>query len=111
LDEHFPARLAEALRAAGFDVEAVIEHPELTGGTDPEIYQATLELGRRLVTENVRDFRPLLAQALAEGGAATPMLFTTARRHPQNRPAVGALEDALKAWLEDPRPKAPEEWL
>jgi predicted nuclease of predicted toxin-antitoxin system len=112
LDEHFPARLAETLRDRGFDVVAVCEHVELIGLPDAELYAVAVGQGRRLLTENVRDFRPLLARAIAIGGEVAPLLLTTSKRHPRNLDALGSLASALTRFLAaDQQPRALEEWL
>jgi hypothetical protein len=108
LDEHFPAVLAENLRLAGFRVWAVVDDPTLVGLSDDAIFQVAATRGWRIVTENVRDFRPLLTGALASGDPYAPLLLTTARRH---LAAVGALAEALAAWLRSDQPPGPEEWL
>jgi predicted nuclease of predicted toxin-antitoxin system len=84
LDEHFPAVIAARLREVGFDVQAVVEDSGLVGVEDPILYRVAQERGLRLVTENVKDFRPLMARALASGDQPAPLLLTTARRHPRH---------------------------
>jgi predicted nuclease of predicted toxin-antitoxin system len=112
LDEHFPALIAERLRQAGFDVQAVAEDSALTGPSDEELYRIALARRRRLVTENVQDFRPLLVRAVADGHQAAPLLLTTAARHPRHLEASGSQVAALTDWLSsDDPPKTLEEWL
>ena len=112
LDEHYPPTLARLLRQAGFDVVGVSENPALLGACDQDVYQAAIDQGRRVVTENVRDFRPLLALALGNGTPYAPLLLTTAKHHPRRIDALGQLATALIAWLEKPDPpKQAEEWL
>lgn len=110
LDGYFPPVLAELVRRSGFDVTGVSETPAMRGASDPEVYQAAIAQRRRVVTENVRDFRPLLVSAISAGAPVAPLLLTTAKRHP--RSDIGSLAAALCAWLEraDP-PRQPEEWL
>lgn len=112
VDEHFPAQVAVLLRADGFDVVAVAESPDLIGAPDEVIFAAAISQGRRVLTENVRDFRPLLATALAAGEPYAPLLLTTAQRHPRTIGAIGRLVGDLRAWLQATgRPHQPEEWL
>jgi len=110
LDEHFPPALASLIRDAGFDVIGVAEDPAMRGACDDEAYGIAVAQNRRVVTENVRDFRPLLAVAIGSGAPVAPLLLTTAKRHPRN--AIGHLETALMDWLRrvDP-PRQNEEWL
>ena len=110
LDEHFPPSLAEMLRRSGFDVVGVAEDSALKGASDDAVFRAAIAQGRRVLTENVRDFRPLLVAGLNTGGSVAPLLLTTGKRHPRND--IGGLAAAIAQWLqrEDP-PKQLEEWL
>lgn len=56
--------------------------------------------GRRIVTENVKDFRPLLHRAEAVGTPTAGVLFTSGR-FPRGRRHQGRLIAALDAWLVD----------
>jgi len=112
LDEHFPPVLASLLRAEGFDVVSVSESTALRGVSDDEVYKAAIEQGRRIVTENVRDFRPLLSAALSDGTPCAPLLLTTPKRHPRRSGALGALVADLCTWLgQGDSPRQIEEWL
>lgn len=55
----FAPVLAAELRAAGFDVLAVAGHPVLAAADDESVAAAARAGGRRVVTENVRDYAPL----------------------------------------------------
>lgn len=112
LDEHFPPALARLLRQDGFDVIGVSEDPLLIGASDYGVYQAAIEQGRRVVTENVRDFRPLLARSLSNDAAYAPLLLTTRKRYSRRTEALGALASALRDWLQDSNSsRQAEEWL
>lgn len=60
LDQQLSRAIAEGLRAAGLDVEAVTERPGLTGKSDQQILSAATIEGRAVVTNNIKDFRPWL---------------------------------------------------
>ena len=111
LDEHYPPVLAQRLRQEGFDVIAVAEIPTLQGAPDDEVYQIAIDQGRRVITENIRDFRPLLTLALSRGTSFAPLLFTTAKKYSRRASALGALTTALRAWLRSTDPQQVEEWL
>jgi hypothetical protein len=111
LDEMFSPALAEALRADGFDVLAVAGHPLLATAADPQLAAWCRENNRRIVTENVRDFAPLLRQTPAEQSARLRVLFTSARRFPRSRRNPTPLHHALRDWLAADLPRADEEWL
>jgi hypothetical protein len=60
LDEMFSPALAATLAGEGFDVLAVAGHRLLASLSDPQIALWAAHSDRRVVTENVRDFAPLL---------------------------------------------------
>lgn len=113
LDEHYAPRLAQALRDAGHDAVALLDVPAAAGLPDPEVYALAIEQGRRVVTENVRDLRPLLARALADGLATAPLLLVHPGRHPRSRAGERDLASALVSWCQGcARRDAPlEDWL
>ena len=114
LDEHYSAAIAQALRDQGHDVVASVASDELRGVSDPELYRHATQTGRRIVTENIKDFRPLLLAATAAGTPAAPLLLVPPRRFPRGRgDRTAAIVAAIAAWLKrpdvDPRPV--EDWL
>jgi len=116
LDEMFAPALATALRAQGHDVRSIAERVDMRAMTDPDVFAWVLAAPCWLLTENVKDFRPLLLQAL-QTGTATPegfgLLFTSSRAFPRSRANPGPLIDALHVWLSAGLPAAPivEDWL
>lgn len=111
LDEMFTSVIAEELRRRGHDVMAVTADPELRSMTDVELYAFAKREKRRIVTENVKDFRRLLAHDDKPDGPG--LLFTSSRTFPRSRRAPGALIAALDRWLSDAQKVAPppEVWL
>ena len=83
LDEMFSPAIAVALRDLGHDVIAVAERPELRAMTDDAVFAWAAGQGRWLVTENVKDFRPILLQALQAGTPILGLVFTTSRAFPR----------------------------
>ncbi len=110
LDEMFSPGIAEELRRRGHDVIAVAADPQLRAMADPDLLAWVANQERRLVTENVKDFRRLLHASEAAGPG---LLFTSSRTFPRSRQAVGALISALEGWLTRPDAAArpPEDWL
>lgn len=107
LDEMFSPLLAERLRALGHDVLSVAQEPGLRGRTDRELYEWAGADVRRVVTENVKDFAPLVA-AVPEPG----VLFTSSRSFRRSRQDPGPLLAALQRWLaEQGSSRSPVEWL
>jgi hypothetical protein len=85
LDEMFAPMLAEWLCAEEFDVVAVAGHPTLAAASDEEVMRWATAHGRRFVTENVKDFQPLVARANERGEPVARMLYTSSRRFPRTR--------------------------
>jgi Domain of unknown function (DUF5615) len=111
LDEMFSPRIAVELRRRGHDVIAVAADPQLRSMTDTELYTWATGERRRIVTENVKDFRRLLVQDSELAGPG--LLFTSVRTFPRSRRAPGALIASLASWLNEPgdRVRPPEDWL
>jgi hypothetical protein len=113
LDEMFSPAIASALRALGHDVIAVAERSDLRSLTDDELFVWSAAQQRWLLTENVKDFRPIMLRALQAGSASTGLLFTSSRAFPRSRKNPGPLIQALDAWLQTGPPLLPltEDWL
>ncbi|APZ35240.1 hypothetical protein BOH66_14035 [Microbacterium aurum] len=112
LDEHYSGSIADALLERGHDVIAVVADLDLRGASDAEVYRWAAENDRRVVTENVKDFRPLLMQAQASDGPAAALLLVSPRRFPRGRgDRASAIIAALETWLEAGEPRPIEDWL
>ena len=99
LDEHLSPQIARQLRDRGHDVVAVGERTDLRGRPD-RVHFATLpEEQRAIVTRDLADFRPLLAEALRRGSSTYGLVCVPAR-FPLNRGGIGRLVAALHALLE-----------
>jgi predicted nuclease of predicted toxin-antitoxin system len=59
LDEMLSPAIARDLRAHGHDAEPVAGHPDREALSDPEVLALARAEHRALVTNNLRDFRPL----------------------------------------------------
>ena len=86
LDEMYPRFVAHALRARGHDVVSVHESPGLPGASDEQVLDQARSDGRAIVTENVRDYRPLAVTLLTTGETHCGLVFTTERRWPRTDP-------------------------
>jgi hypothetical protein len=69
LDEMLSPAIARELRARGRDVEPVAGHPDREALSDPEVLTLARAERRAIVTNNLRDFRPLHSEAITPGGA------------------------------------------
>lgn len=85
--------------------------------TDADVFAWVLAAPCWLLTENVKDFRPMLLLALQAGTPATPegfgLLFTSSRTFPRSRTNPAPLIDAVHQWLSAGPPTSPivEDWL
>lgn len=113
LDEMHAPTVAAILRDRGHDVLAVADQLELRALADDELFSWAGQQGRRIVTENVKDFTPLLHRAEEAGQPAAPLLFTSRRTFPRSRRNPGPMIDALDAWLRaaDATQRPAEDWL
>ena len=111
LDEMFSPVVADELRRRGHDVVAVAADPQLRSMADAELYAWAADQGRRIVTENVKDFRRLRAHDARATGPG--LLYTSARTFPRSRQAPGLLLVALERWLvrRDVSERPSEDWL
>lgn len=112
LDEMFSPALAMSLRELGHDVIAVAERSDLRSMIDSDVFAWAISENRWLLTENVKDFRPLLLSAM-QAEASVGVLFTSSRTFPRSRKNPGPLIEALDQWLRDGPPEMPiiEDWL
>lgn len=113
LDEMFSPAMAAALRELGDDVIAVAERGDLRAASDEEVFAWATAQGRWLLTENVKDFRPILLRALQAESRTTGILYTSNRAFPRSRKNPGPLIQAVHAWLLNgpPEPPLTEDWL
>ena len=68
LDEMLAPDIARELRARGYDVEAVAGHHDWEGLSDSQIMVIARTEHRAIVTNNLRDYRPLHSEAITPGG-------------------------------------------
>ena len=113
LDEMFSPIIAAQLRALGHDVIAVADRPDLRSKSDEEVFAWASAEKRWLLTENVKDFRPIMLRALQAGPPGCGLLFTSSRAFPRSRKNPGSLIKALHVWLISgpPAPPVTESWL
>jgi hypothetical protein len=113
LDEMFSPAIAAALRERKHDVVAVAERVDLRAMTDEDLFVWAATESRWLLTENVKDFRPIMLRALQTGGVTAGLLFASNRAFPRSRRNPSPLIEALDAWLRNGPPAGPitEDWL
>ncbi len=104
LDEMYAPAIAAELHARGHDVASVHDpgYVLLPGASDADVFAAAQRAERIVVTENVRDYRPLESGLLAEGSHHPGLVYTTNRQFARGDPATtGRLVRALDALLRD----------
>lgn len=96
LDEQLSHEIARLLRERRFDVQAATERPDLRQAVDAELFEAAAREGRAVVTNNIKDFRPIAAERIASGRGHPGLVLMPASR---SRGATGALADAIAALM------------
>ncbi len=89
LDGHYSPTIAQKLREAGHDVEAVKERPELVELSDAHLLALMTSERRALLTENVGDFAPLARQMVARGEDHYGLIFSSPHSMPRSRNTIG----------------------
>lgn len=111
LDEQLSPEIAERLRALGHDVVAVAERTDLAGRSDEEIMRIAQIEGRAVITNNVKDFRPIAARRLALGSGHAGLVLLPSTRS-RNRAASEAIAVGIATILAHPGGIAgSERWL
>ena len=100
LDEQLSPRIAELLRDRGHDVQAVINRRDLAGRSDRVILEIAAGEERAVITNNVKDFRPLAAERLARGDSHAGLILIPSART-RTRGAVEILANAIEQVLSE----------
>ena len=115
LDEMLPPVIARELQARGYDVQAVAAHPQREALPDPEVVALARAERRAVVTNNVRDFRKLHAEAIMPGGPGHYGMIFMSGNYRRTKSDIGRIIAALEAKLiQYPADEAlanAEEWL
>jgi hypothetical protein len=99
LDEMLSPAIARELRARGHDVESVAGNPDREASSDPEVLALARAQHRALVTNNLRDFRPLHHEAVTPGGAGHFGMIFMPGSYRRTRADTGRILAALEAML------------
>ena len=100
LDEQLSPRIAELLRDRGHDVQPVVERRDLAGRSDRVILEVAAAEERAVITNNVKDFRPLAAERLARGESHAGLILLPSTRT-RTRSAVETLTNAIEKVLRE----------
>jgi predicted nuclease of predicted toxin-antitoxin system len=100
LDEQLSPQIAELLRKAGYDVDTVADREDLAGRSDRIIFEIASSEGRAVITNNIKDFRPLAAEWLAQGRVHAGLILLPSTRT-RTRDSIAAIADAIENMLRD----------
>ena len=98
LDEQLSPQIATLLRERGYDVVAVADRTELIGSSDRVLLEVASGERRAVITNNVKDFRPLAAERLARGQTHGGLILLPSSRT-RTRAPVERLADAIESVL------------
>jgi predicted nuclease of predicted toxin-antitoxin system len=98
LDEQLSPRIGELLRSRGHDVQAVGDRSDLVGRSDRLILEVAMAEDMAVITNNVKDFRPLAAERLARGESHAGLILLLSKRA-RTRPAIELLAGAIERIL------------
>ena len=119
LDEQLSPQIAVLLREAGYDAVAVAERVDLVGSIDSTILEVATGEGRAVVTNNIKDFRPLAAERLAQGRThgglilvpSTRTRSSRCRHHARGGDREGAARPSRRADRQRALDRAAPEWV
>lgn len=97
LDAMLSPRLAESLRTAGCDALALGEVDPRPGIPDGEVLAIATDLGRAIVTDNVRDFRGIAAARVIGSGSGHAGIVYLPGRTPRSLNDTGRLVESILA--------------
>jgi predicted nuclease of predicted toxin-antitoxin system len=98
LDEQLSREIAVRLREAGYDVVAVAERDDLAGSSDRTLLDIASNKGRAVITNNIKDFRPLAAERIAQGRSHAGLVLLPSART-RTRAAIAPLASAIEQVL------------
>ena len=95
-------QIAVQLRKRRWDVESIqSDHPELLGSDDEVVLDRAAQLGRMLVSDNIRHFLPLHRRYQAEQKTHAGLLLAHPRAYPRSKKTIGiwvrGLDSVLKS--------------
>jgi hypothetical protein len=100
LDEQLSPQIAVLLRKAGYDVDAVADRDDLVVHRDRVVLEVACRECRAVVTTNIKDFRPLAAEFLAQGRVHSGLALLPSART-RTRAAIAAIASAIEKVLRD----------
>lgn len=99
LDEMLSPAIARELRSRGHDVEPVAGNPDREALSDSEVLALARAEHRAVVTNNLRDFRPLHHEAITPGAAGHFGMIFVPGNYRRTKAHTGRIIAALEAIL------------
>ncbi len=99
LDEMLTPAIARKLRERGHDVEAVAGHADREALSGPEVMAVARAEHRGVVTNNLRDYRPLHYEAIMPGGPGHFGMIFMPGSYRRTKAGTGRIIAALEAKL------------
>lgn len=99
LDEMLSPAIARELRTRGHDAECVAAHSDRAAMSDLEVLALACAEHRAVVTNNLRDFRPLHHEAITPGGRGHYGMIFIPGSYSRTRAGIGKIVAALEAVL------------
>ena len=99
LDEMLSSAIARELCSRGHDVQPVAGNPDREALSDPDVLALARAEHRALVTNNLRDFRPLHHEAITPGGAGHYGMIFLPGGYRRTKADTGKIIAALEAIL------------
>jgi hypothetical protein len=103
LDQHFSPTIAQQLRSRGHDVASVEEQPRLRGRADRDVWSLAVAEQRALLTEEVKDFAPLVREWAVAGDRHFGVVFISRRSMPRGAGTIGLYVERLDEFLNEHR--------
>lgn len=90
--------ISSELRKLGVDAISVHDRTQLEGSSDDEVMRVAIAERRVLVTNNVRDYAPLVEEFGLRGETHFGVVLTDDATFPRTRDGIGLLVRALAAF-------------
>ena len=99
LDEMLSPAIARELRDRGYDVLAIADNPGWVALSDAAVMTLARTERRAVVTNNLRDYRPLHAEAITPGGSGHFGMIFMPGTYRRTRQDTGRIITAIEAKL------------
>ncbi len=99
IDEHYADEIASKLRATGHDAVTVSER-QIKSIDDESLLELAWSEGRALLTNNARDFIPIVGRWAIAGGEHCGLLLTSDSSMPRHKGTIGIYVRCLRAVME-----------